>query len=317
MAPTMKPIIVIIGATGAQGGSVLLALQATGQFSLRAVTRNLQGEAAQALARSGIEVVEGDATDAQSMERAFAGAWGAFLVTSFWDPAAGLAHDTDLVQGKIMVDAAVAAGVNFVVWSSLHDIEAISGGKLEVPHNTFKNKVEQYIKSVCLDAAFVYAGFYATNWINIPLAGPQREKDGSIVIHTPIRADVALPVIDLDADFGKFVAPAFLDPAKFHYKKVLTAAEYVTVGQMAAAYTDLTGENIVIVPIPIEDQPKTGLRATSREAGLRATSILFNQYGYYAGESLEPTRLLYGDNLNLNSFKDWVRKTGFKVPAAQ
>jgi uncharacterized protein YbjT (DUF2867 family) len=309
MTSTTKPIIVVTGATGAQGGSVLRALKATGHFSLRAVTRNPQSEAAQALAKTGVEVVKGDATDKQSMERAFTGAWGAFLVTSFWDPAAGLAHDTDLVQGKIMVDAAVAAGLKFAVWSSLHDIEAISGGRLKAPHFTLKNKVEQYIRSVGLDAAFVYAGFYASNWINFsPLAGPQREKDGSIVIRTPFRADVALPIIDIDADLGKFVVPAFLDPAKFHYKKTLAAAEYVTVGQMAAAYTDVTGENIAIVPMPIEDLPLEEIRETS---------ILINQYGCYNGEHLEPTRLLYGDNLNLNSFKDWVRKTGFKVPAAQ
>lgn len=309
MATTTKPIIVITGATGAQGGSVLRALEATGQFSLRAVTRNVQSEAAQALAKSGVQVVKADANDAQSMERAFAGAWGAFLVTSFWDPAAGLAHDTDLVQGKIMVDAAVAAGVKFIVWSSLHDINAMSGGKLEVPHFTSKNKVEQYIKSVGLDAAFVYAGFYASNWVYFPpLAGPQRQKDGSIVIRNPFRADVALPVIDLEADFGKFVAPAFIDPAKFHYKKVLAATEYITVAQMAAAYTDVTGEKIAVVPIAIEDLPMEELRETS---------LLFNQYGYYTGEQLEPTRLLYGDNLSLNTFKDWIIRTGFKVPAAQ
>jgi hypothetical protein len=117
-----------------------------------------------------------------------------------------------------------------------------------------------------------------------------------------------LPIIDIDADLGKFVVPAFLDPAKFHYKKTLAAAEYVTVGQMSAAYTDVTGENIAIVPMPIEDLPLEEIRETS---------ILINQYGCYNGEHLEPTRLLYGDNLNLNSFKDWVRKTGFKVPAAQ
>ncbi|KAK9388155.1 hscarg protein [Lipomyces mesembrius] len=232
MTPT-KPIIVVTGATGAQGGSVLCALQATERFSLRAVTRNLQAEAAQALARSGVELVEGDATDEQSMERAFAGAWGAYFVTNFWDPAAGLAHDTDLVQGKIMVNAVVAA-------SRLALTRLCIRGLL-------CNQLDK----------------------RPPRWTPQREKDGLIVIRTPIRADVALPVVDLDADFGKFVAPAFLDPAKFHYKKILAVAEYVTVGQMAAAYTDVTGANIAIVPIPIEDQPNAGLRR--RQSSLTST----------------------------------------------
>jgi hypothetical protein len=159
-----------------------------------------------------------------------------------------------------------------------------------------------------LDGAFVYAGFYSTNWINFqPLAGPARNKQGSIVIKLPWRADVALPVIDMDADFGKFVAPAFLDPKKFHYKDLLAAAEYITVSQMAAAYTEVTGERIKIIPIPFENLPIDELQVTAQ---------LFSEYGYYVGEQLEPTHELYGPDFKLNTFKDWLRDSGYKVPAA-
>jgi hypothetical protein len=55
-----KPLILIFGATGAQGGSVVDSLLKTDAFSLRAVTRNPQSDNAVALAKRGVEVVTGD-----------------------------------------------------------------------------------------------------------------------------------------------------------------------------------------------------------------------------------------------------------------
>lgn len=81
-----KKIIAVAGATGAQGGSLVRAIQrdADGEFRARAITRNAQSDAAQALAALGAEVVEADLSDSDSLDRAFRGAYGAYCVTFYW-----------------------------------------------------------------------------------------------------------------------------------------------------------------------------------------------------------------------------------------
>lgn len=205
--PSNQPIIAVFGATGYQGGSVINHLLSTQpkQYRLRAVTRNPQSSAARSLAEKGVEVVYGDANEPSSLSAVFEGAWGAFLVTNFWDPNEGLNPETDYVQGKNLVDAAVKSeSVEFVVWSSLHDIDRASGGTLSVPHYTNKHRTEEYIRAQPgLQAAFVYAGFYAQNWINFPPFGVPTVKEGDVVLETAVRADVALPLIDIEEDFGE------------------------------------------------------------------------------------------------------------------
>ena len=82
-----KKIIAVMGATGAQGGGLVRAILAdpNGGFAARAVTRKPDSEAARALAAAGAEVVAADTDDAASLDRAFAGAYGAFCVTNFWE----------------------------------------------------------------------------------------------------------------------------------------------------------------------------------------------------------------------------------------
>src|SRR6478736_2419405 len=77
-----RQIIAVMGATGAQGGGLAQAILAErdGRFALRAVTRNPASDRAQALAKEGAEIVRADADDPASLERAFAGAYGAFCV---------------------------------------------------------------------------------------------------------------------------------------------------------------------------------------------------------------------------------------------
>jgi hypothetical protein len=75
-----------------------------------------------------------------------------FAVTNFWDPEI-FPNNTGLEekQGRLLADVAEEQGVEVYIWSSLHDVQAISNGKLEVPHFTGKNKVEQYLKCVDLN----------------------------------------------------------------------------------------------------------------------------------------------------------------------
>ena len=119
MASNDKKLIAVIGATGQQGGAVVRALQASGQFKVRALTRNpgKHRELAE-------EVVEADLDRPETLKAAFEGAHGVFLVTNFWE------EGTDeLKQATAAVRAAKDAGVKHFIWSTLPDVEAISGGK--------------------------------------------------------------------------------------------------------------------------------------------------------------------------------------------
>src|SRR6204780_5635076 len=115
-----KKIIAVVGATGAQGGGLVRAILAdpTGQFAVRAITRDPSSDKAQELATLGAEVVSADIDDEASLERAFAGAYGAFCVTFFW---AHFSPEQELKEAANMAAAAKAAGVEHVIWSTLED----------------------------------------------------------------------------------------------------------------------------------------------------------------------------------------------------
>jgi uncharacterized protein YbjT (DUF2867 family) len=121
-----KKLIAVIGATGQQGGAVVRALQASGQFKVRALSRNPDKHRDLA-----DEVVEADLDRPETLNAAFEGAHGVFLVTNFWE------QGTDeLKQVTAAVRAAKDAGVRHFIWSTLPDVEVISGGKFDVPHFT-------------------------------------------------------------------------------------------------------------------------------------------------------------------------------------
>src|ERR1700674_5239366 len=136
MSPNDRKLIAVIGATGQQGGGVVRALQASGQFKVRALTRNPDKHRQLA-----DEVVKADLDRPETLEAAFKGAYGVFLVTT-----SSLEGTDERKQGAAAVQAARDAGVKHIVWSTLPDVEAISGGKLHVPHFTGKAKVDRIVK---------------------------------------------------------------------------------------------------------------------------------------------------------------------------
>jgi uncharacterized protein YbjT (DUF2867 family) len=118
-----RKVIAVVGATGAQGGSLVRAILAdpTGGFTARAITRHADSQKASELASLGAEIVEADLDDAASLERAFAGAYGAFCVTNFWEH---FSPEKELEQARHMAKAARVAGVRHVIWSTLEDTRA-------------------------------------------------------------------------------------------------------------------------------------------------------------------------------------------------
>ncbi len=115
-----KNVIAVVGATGAQGGALARAILAdrNSTFAVRAITRDPSKDAARALADAGAEVVRADIDDVASVQKAFAGAAGAYCVTNFWEH---LSAEKEKAQARNLADAAKAAAVPHVIWSTLED----------------------------------------------------------------------------------------------------------------------------------------------------------------------------------------------------
>src|SRR5947208_1040668 len=196
-----KKLIAVIGATGQQGGGVVRALQAREQFKVRALTRDPDKHRQLA-----DEVVEADLDKPETLKAAFEGAHGVFLVTNFQE-----AGSDELRQATAAIRAAKDAGVKHFIWSTLPDVEAISGGKFNVPHFTGKAKIDQVVQEAGLaNHTFVIAPFYYQNRAGV--LGPQKQADGSMGWALPL--DPTLRVIHMGdiTELGNIVAGAFAHP---------------------------------------------------------------------------------------------------------
>ncbi len=117
---TQKKIIAVVGATGAQGGGLARSIlaDARGEFAVRAITRDPDSDKSRALADAGAEIVAADLSDPAAVERAFAGAYGAYCVTFFWHH---MSPEKEREEARVLANAARAAGLQHVVWSTLED----------------------------------------------------------------------------------------------------------------------------------------------------------------------------------------------------
>ena len=177
-------IIAVVGATGSQGGGLCAAIlnDPNGGFTCRAITRDPGKDKARALAARGAEVVRADLDDRASIEKAFAGAHGAYCVTNFWEH---FSAEKEKTQARNMAEAAKAAGVKHVIWSTLEDTRKLMAPddkrmpmlqeKYRVPHFDGKAEADAYFKG--LPVTYLVTSFY---WDNLHMFGmaPKKGDDG-------------------------------------------------------------------------------------------------------------------------------------------
>ena len=120
----MSHLITVFGATGAQGGGVVRALLTGGKFKVRGVTRSVESKKAKELAAQGVEMVQANFDEPESLHKAIAGSYGVFLVTNFWD---GMDGARETKQGKGAVDVCLQEGVKHLVYSGLESAEKMYG----------------------------------------------------------------------------------------------------------------------------------------------------------------------------------------------
>jgi uncharacterized protein YbjT (DUF2867 family) len=198
----MTHLLVVFGATGQQGSSVINHVLSdpiiSSKYSLRSVTRDVTKPAAQDLQKKGVEIVPGDLNDPASIHAALRGAHTVFAMTRIlYDEQA---HARDERQGKAIADAAVASGAKYLIWSSSIHASNASGGKYPVPVYDAHYNVEQYIRGLPIQSAFVAPGSFMQNMRSIMV--PRPSEDGSYVIANIHSPQARFPWLDVEVDMG-------------------------------------------------------------------------------------------------------------------
>jgi uncharacterized protein YbjT (DUF2867 family) len=203
--------ILVVGATGAQGGSVTSHLLRVGSYQVRCLTRHPTSAAAREFARLGAEVVEGDLGNPASLRAALRGCDAAFGVTNYWEH-----FEREFEHGRNFVDALAAIGIQHAVISTLPHAKLLSGGRLAVPHFDTKGRIEEYARAAGLPATYVHVAFYYENFLaHFP---PRRQRNGIYVFAMP-QGSTPLAAVAAE-DIGGVIAAIFAESFWYRDKVV-------------------------------------------------------------------------------------------------
>lgn len=250
MTPQKGPILVI-GATGNQGGHVAKALLDEG-WTVHAFTRNAERPKAQALKSQGAHLVTGDMADLPALTNAITAVTGVFSVQNFWD--LGLKEEVRL--GSHVIQAAINAGNHpHIVYSSgigaeqHQNVAAIDG----------KAILEEKLRHSGLPFTILRPGLFMDDFLgaSLPFARPiQKLLDnhrllvGRLFLAT-LRAVVPkespIPLTTLQ-DVGRMAAWAFANPEKSQGKAYEVIGSSETAKTLCALWTEVRGQEIPGIP---------------------------------------------------------------------
>lgn len=310
----MSKLLVVFGATGQQGGSVVEHVLSDPELSsiyhVRAVTRDPTKPAAIALQTKGVEVVKGDAEDPSSLLPALKGAHTVFAVT-LQVMEENVPKYQEFIQGKAMADAAVAAGAQFLIFSTLPNVAVLSSRKItNVEHFDLKAEVELYIRSLPIKSAFYVPGYFMQNFTTFLV--PQPAGDGSFVMANVVTPQTLLPLIDTVADSGKFVGAILAAPESFEGKYVRSAERLVSFEDAAHTISHVSGKTVRYVQIP-ESTLKPHLPSAIADE-IIAMFIYYQDFGYFGQKTKdvvkEAVQVARG---KLTTFEEFVAKNTSKI----
>lgn len=284
----MSKLLVVFGATGQQGGSVvshvLNDVELSKQYEIRGVSRDPSSPAAEVLKRKGIQMFKADMDDVGSLSQAMKGAHTVFFLTA---PVFGPdAKAREVAQGHCVVDTAVTEGVQYVIFSTLPHVKRLSGGKYEkVAGFDAKAEIEDYIRSQPIKSAFFSPGSFMQNFQR--LLGVRPANDGTFVLARPVSPNSQLPLIDTVGDAGKYVGAILAEPDKYEGKIFCSASAVYTMTEITEAMSKVSGKTVKYVQIP-----EQAFREQIQWAGPMADNLiemmLYQQeFGYYGPKTKE------------------------------
>jgi uncharacterized protein YbjT (DUF2867 family) len=311
-----KKLIAVVGATGAQGGGLLRAVisEPASGFTVRALTRDVRSDKAKALATLGVEVVAADLDDVESIKRAFAGCYGAFCLTNYWEH---FSPEKEVAQARAMAQAAQQAAVRHVVWSTLEDTRRwipladqrmpTLMGKYKVPHLDAKGEADAEFTKLGLPVTLLLTSFYWENLIFFGM-GPKKGPDGRLALNLPM-GDKKLPGIAVE-DIGKCCFGVFKRGQDFVGKTVGIAGEHLTGHEMAAALTKALGKAVIYNAVPFGAYRKFGFPGADDLGNMFQFKHDFNEV-FCGARNLALARSL---NPSLQTFEQWLAQNKSRIP---
>lgn len=273
-------IVLITGATGKQGGAIVRHLAGHG-FTIRAMTRKTDSDAAKALAALGAQVVQGDLDNAGSLETALKGAWGAFAVQNTWE--AGVEGEEE--QGKRFATLARKAGIQHFVYSSVGSAQRKTG----IPHFDNKWRIEETVRGLRFPSHVILRPvFFMEN-----LMAPFSLHGSTLAWALGQRTNLQMIAVD---DIGWFGARAFTDAAVLNRREIDLAGDVRTMPEAAEILTEALGRPIAFAQTPIEQ-----VRQYSKDMALMLE--WFERVGYSA--DIPALDAEFGHMLR---FDEWLKK---------
>ncbi|KAK4034668.1 hypothetical protein C8A01DRAFT_38876 [Parachaetomium inaequale] len=281
----MSQLLVIVGATGQQGGSVANFVLSdpvlSARYKVRALTRDTTKPAADALRAKGAEVVQADLEDPASLKAAFAGASTVFAATkTVYDEQA---KARELRQSKDVADAAVAAGVQYLIYSTQVHCENVSGGKYPVAAYDSKAEAEAYIRSLPIKSAFYAPATFMQNLLAGMAPRPVPDQPAVYAIANIFAGDRPYPWLDVAADAGKFVGAILANPDKFAGKVLYAGSGMATMDEIAAKISAQTNKTVKYV-LMSEEKFRAYLPPAAQDAIVNMF-LFCSEHGYYGPDS--------------------------------
>ena len=275
--------ILIIGATGQQGGAAARHLLADG-WHVRGLAHHPDAPAALALAATGVELVPGDLLDRPSLDRAVDGVYGVFSMQS--PPQGDFAAEE--TEGKNVADAAAKAAVQHFVYNSVEGAQTDAGA----PWVISKHHIEAHIGDLGLPATIWRPVLFMENYL--------RQRDDILGGHlaSPAWPETMTYLISVD-DIGRFVALAFRDPERFIGTSMAIGGDAMTMTQVAETFSHVLGTRVEFEHVEMERIPTPPRPVPGEPQHVRADIA--------ACRELVP---------ELSTLAQWIETTGWKQAAA-
>ena len=311
-----KPIIAVLGATGAQGGGLVRAILNDPEktFAVRAITRNPSGEKADALKSAGAEVLYADLDDVSSLIKAFTGAHGVFAVTNFWEH---FSPQKETEQAGNIAKATKDSGVKHVIWSTLEDTRLKISldddsmptlmGNYKVPHFDSKGEGNMHFARLNVPTTYLYTSFYWENFIYLG-SGPKPNQDGVLALTFPMgKGEISGIAVE---DIGKCALSILNQGDQYIGKSVGIAGEHLTGNQLAEAFTNALGKQVIYQDVPAD---------VFRSFGFPGAEDVGNMFQYmrdYNDDFVAFRKVELAKKLNpaLKSFAGWLEENKTRIP---